>query len=540
MFQYLFFNINGITKYMKLLLLIVTFFIIIIAPVSYSDAQEDKARFYINEYLGGGETSRSDTTSNAFSSHVNNLKDVVRIRRFNIGDDFFENPWVGKTASTELRDGLGPLFNNNACQDCHIRDGRGHAPADSGQPKENDFSTMIIKAINTQVSSDDKNRMLAGTLGGVGDSQVGPQLQQEALFSIKKEASLSVTYQYHSVYFTDGTAVELRTPYWTIKNNYADSTQKKKAANDSGFDVGFGSDFDTNFDTGFDAATLFSPRIASPMIGLGLLALIDEKTILQRSDPEDKDNDNISGKANKVWSVSEQKPVLGRFGWKAGQPSIRQQTAGAFNNDMGLTSNIFPHEGCLEHQHDCLKSPNGNGDSRSDYPFEVSVKTLDFVEFYASHLSVPARRNSENIDVKAGKQLFIDAQCQACHTERYTTVNNPSFPELSQQAIYPYTDLLLHDMGEKLADINIYNDAGSTDALVEYQATATEWRTPPLWGLGLTKTVNPNATFLHDGRARTIMEAVLWHGGEAQASVDKVLAFDREQREQLMLFLNDL
>ncbi|MBX2809213.1 MAG: c-type cytochrome [Cellvibrionaceae bacterium] len=508
-------------NFLHTLLIFSTLFFCLFCYSKNLSADGRENTFYSREKLSGGATSVFELNSNAFSSPVKNLTDVIRIRRFNIGDDFFENPWVGKTASTELRDGLGPLFNNNACQDCHIRDGRGHAPADVGSKKADDFSTIIFKAIRANISAEDKKNMLLGKLAGIGDSQVGSQLQQEAVFSIRQEVTLSVNYTYHNIYFHDGFPVELRRPRWSFTNNYANKNAIKNNAD-------------------FDPDTLFSPRIAQPMIGLGLLELIDEASILKNHDPDDINGDNISGKANYVWHVKHKRAALGRFGWKAGQPTIRQQSAGAFNHDMGLTTDIFPAEGCLKHQHDCLASPNGNGDSRADYPFEVSIKTLDAIEFYARHLAVPARRNTSNPDVKAGKQLFMMAQCHACHSERFATSDNPALPELSRQTIYPYTDLLLHDMGENLADIDNNNRPGSADTLIEYQATAREWRTPPLWGLGLTKIVNPDAGFLHDGRARTIMEAILWHGGEAQQSVDKVLSFSRQQRKQLLSFLHDL
>ncbi len=468
------------------------------------------------EPIGVDQTRVVNTTSNAFSSHVKNLTDLERIRTFNIGDDFFENPWIEKTSSTELRDGLGPLFNNNACQDCHIRDGRGHAPGDLGTDTQFDFSSILFKAIKTEIDDQSQANMLAGVLANVGDTHVGPQLQHEAIFNIKKEVSLNVTYQYHNISFEDGYTVELRKPIWHLTSNYADL----------GYD--------------FDHDTVFSARVAQPMIGLGLLALIDESVIQSLQDVEDSDGNGISGKANRVWDAIQQKTALGRFGWKAGQPSVRQQAAGAFNNDMGLTSEIFREESCLSHQADCLNSPNGNGDSLQDYPYEVSTTVLDAIEFYASHLAVPKRRNNDAADVKAGRQLFINAQCIACHKESYTTIDDANFPELSNQFISPYTDLLLHDMGEALADFTLTGGAGGADVLIEYQATTREWRTPPLWGIGLTKTVDPEASFLHDGRARTILEAVLWHGGEAETSKQTVLAFDATQRRQLLAFLNDL
>ncbi|PCJ47799.1 MAG: thiol oxidoreductase, partial [Moraxellaceae bacterium] len=277
-----------------------------------------------------------------------------------------------------------------------------------------------------------------------------------------------------------------------------------------------------------------------PMIGLGLLSLIPEEDILANEDPSDTDQDGISGKANRVKNHLSGQVELGRFGWKAGQPTLRQQAAGAFLGDMGLTSEIFPQENCLLHQDDCLVSPNGNGDSAEDYDFEVSTKVLDVIELYSHHLAVPVRRNAYGEKVQIGKALFTQAGCNSCHKETFTTKASNDHPELSDQIIFPYTDMLLHDMGEDLADFTVNNESVSGSVLVEFQASAREWRTPPLWGLGLTHSVDPEATFLHDGRARTILEAILWHSGEALNAKNTVLGFNSEARDALITFLLDL
>lgn len=468
------------------------------------------------EHLGGGNATVNFTNASAFSKPSATMTDPERIREFNIGDDFFENPWVEKKASTERRDGLGPLFNNDACQDCHIRDGRGHAPIVSNEEDGTNFSSMLIRASRSIISDDARLAMENGTLANVGDSSVGGQLQQDAIFGITKEALLRVSYTPVTVTFTDGHEVTLRKPQWHLTSNYADQ----------GYD--------------FDADTVFSARVAPPMIGLGLLALIDEADILNNEDMNDTNQDGISGKANRVQDHLTQQIALGRFGWKAGQPTLRQQAAGAFLGDMGLTSEIFSTENCLLHQDDCLASPNGNGDSTEDYDFEVDTDVLDFIELYSHNLAVPARRNAYAEIVQQGKALFMNAGCASCHVERYQTVTSSEHPELSAQTIFPYTDLLLHDMGDDLADFTIDNSSVSDTVLVEYQANAREWRTPPLWGLGLTHAVDPEATFLHDGRAQTIMEAVLWHGGEASAAKNTVLTFDSDERNALIAFLSDL
>ena len=464
-----------------------------------------------NEHLPGGEASIKKSQADAFSENSNNMVLVDRKQRFNLGDDFFNNPWVEGSASTSSRDGLGGLFNNNACQDCHIRDGRGHAPVDVN---DHDFESMLFRTATANISVDEVNLIKQSLKGNVPDQYFGGQLQQHGISGITPEVNLQVSYQNKTMTFSDGSQVILRDPIWTI------------------------SSFDPV--NSFEADTVFSARVAPPMIGLGLLALISEADILKKEDENDRDGDGISGKANYVWSVANQAVSLGRFGWKAGQPSLLEQSAAAFANDMGLTNRLHQTETCTAQQRDCLTAPNGNGDSVNDYEYEVSDTVLDAIAFYSSHLAVPQRRNAYSEQVLTGKALFQQAGCQNCHTASYTTLIDQDQPELSAQTIFPYTDMLLHDMGEGLADFTRENKPASSDMLYEFLATATEWRTPPLWGLGLTKTVDPNATFLHDGRASTIMEAILWHGGEAEKAKTNVLDFNKTERDALLAFLNDL
>jgi len=464
-----------------------------------------------NEHRSGGEASIKKAQSDAFSENSNNMASVDRKKRFNLGDDFFNNPWVEGSASTSSRDGLGGLFNNNACQDCHIRDGRGHAPLDEN---DSDFDSILFRTATANIGFEDENQILQSLKANVPDSYFGGQLQQHGISGVSPEVNLQVSYQNKVVSFNDGSSVTLREPTWTI-NSY-------------------------NPGRNFEADTVFSARVAPPMIGLGLLSLISEADILKKEDINDNDADGISGKANYVWSIKNKEVSLGRFGWKAGQPSLLEQSAGAFVNDMGLTNRLHPQETCTEEQNECLTAPNGNGDSINNYDYEVSDPILDAIAFYSSHLAVPERRDAYSEQVLIGKALFMEAGCQSCHTESYKTIIDQDQPELSQQTIFPYTDMLLHDMGEELADFSPENEPASADMLYEFLATAREWRTPPLWGLGLTKVVDPKATFLHDGRAKTIMEAVLWHGGEAERAKKKVLAFNQEERDALLAFLNDL
>ncbi|CAM4165125.1 di-heme oxidoreductase family protein [Vibrio neonatus] len=440
----------------------------------------------------GGATTVKKEGANAFSLPAANLPISKRLD-FSVGNSFFRNPWIPAPATTEARDGLGPLFNTNGCQNCHVKDGRGHPP------EENDLHavSMLIRLSIPAVT--DKQKQLLLTQGSIPEPIYGGQLQDFAVTGHPAEGKINIHYQTQAVSFADGTVVNLRKPTVSISNlNYGPMAKD----------------------------TMLSARVTPPMIGLGLLEAIPESTILAWQDINDEDGDGISGKANQVWSVEQQKTVLGRFGWKAGQPSLMQQNAAAFNGDLGITSRLFPSENCTAKQSICDELPNGNGNSGE---FEVSDKILDFVEFYSQHLAVPSRRNLDSLQVQQGEALFAKAGCDSCHKPSVITADVPEFPALSKQRISPYTDLLLHDMGEGLAD-----NRG------EFTANGQEWRTPPLWGIGYTQEVNGHTYFLHDGRARNLLEAVLWHGGEAKSAQQYVLNLDKPQREALLAFLNSL
>ncbi len=213
------------------------------------------------------------------------------------------------------------------------------------------------------------------------------------------------------------------------------------------------------------------------------------------------------------------KGSLGRFGWKAEQPTLLQQSAAAYNEDMGVSNPLFPLESCTgQPQYDGLSDDH-----------ELTDSVLHAVAFYVRTLAVPARRATDDPRMLQGEALFTAAKCDRCHVPEQRTAVNVSFPPLSNQRILPYTDLLLHDLGPALSDER-----------PSYGAQGTEWRTPPLWGIGLTQVVNGNPYFLHDGRARSLLEAVLWHGGEAQQSNDAVRAMTTEERTALLAFLNAL
>jgi len=269
-----------------------------------------------------------------------------------------------------------------------------------------------------------------------------------------------------------------------------------------------------------DPEMMISPRVANQMIGLGLLEAVPEEAILALADPDDRDGDGISGRPNYVRDVAGDRTVLGRFGWKANEPTVAQQTAGAFLGDMGITTPVFPEQNCTDAIAGCATAADGGSP-------EIEPDDFQKVVLYASTLAVPARRDWDDPQVLQGKALFNEIGCTACHKPILATGAHPTIPALSNQTIRPYTDLLLHDMGEGLAD-------GRPD----YEADGREWRTPPLWGIGLIETVNGHTHFLHDGRARNLTEAILWHGGEAQAARDRFAVLGQTEREALLRFLN--
>ncbi|CAI8889509.1 di-heme oxidoredictase family protein [Pseudomonas sp. IT-P291] len=443
------------------------------------------------EARSGGSATVRKTDQNAFSMPSANLPPSRRVD-FSVGNSFFRSPWVIAPSTTTARDGLGPLFNTNACQGCHIKDGRGHPPT----PDDVNAVSMLVRL---SIPDTPAYAKVIERLGVVPEPVYGGQLQDMAVPGVAPEGKVRVDYTAVPVRFKDGTEIELRKPSLNI-------TQ-----------LGYGP---------MHPDTRFSARVAPPMIGLGLLEAIPEEAILANAEAQAKANNGISGRPNRVWDDARQQTVLGRFGWKAGQPNLNQQNVHAFSGDMGLTTSLRPLDDCTDAQTACKQAPSGNGPNGEP---EVSDNILRLVLFYSRNLAVPARRDVNAPEVLAGKTLFYQAGCQSCHTPKYTTAANASEPELANQVIRPYSDLLLHDMGDGLADNRS-----------EFQASGRQWRTPPLWGIGLTQAVSGHTRFLHDGRARNLLEAVLWHGGEAQAAQQQVLSFNAEQRAALLAFLNSL
>jgi CxxC motif-containing protein (DUF1111 family) len=283
--------------------------------------------------------------------------------------------------------------------------------------------------------------------------------------------------------------------------------------------------------------TMTSLRVAPQLIGLGLLEAVADETILAIAARQAEQG--ISGRPNYVWDVENERRAMGRFGWKANQPSVRQQVAAAFIGDIGATTYLFQLENCPSVQTKCLDTPSaslcgGQGGCRGNtFRPEVNPSRLTNISLYLRTLAVPGRRNADDPAVKRGEELFSQAQCSSCHIPELQTAGPGNLPHdiaaAANVTIHPYTDMLLHDMGPDLAD-------GRPD----FEATGSEWRTPPLWGIGLLSTVNGHSDLLHDGRARNVTEAILWHGGEAEAARERFRQMPVADRTALVKFVESI
>ncbi|MGB0465910.1 MAG: di-heme oxidoredictase family protein [Pontibacterium sp.] len=451
-------------------------------------------------YQGGLGTHFKRINADAFSQPSANLSFEHQLD-FRVGNGIFKKLWVSAPATTTASDGLGPLYNARACQRCHLKDGRGHPP-EANWPEDNAVSMFLRLSIPAQ-NLTQQQQLASGQLGNIPEPTYGGQLQDFAVAGLPAEGRMSIRYQEIPVILSGGETASLRQPVYSIS------------------DLSYGP---------LHPQVQISPRVAPPMIGLGLLEQISDQDLLAAEDPDDKNNDGISGRANRVWHAAKQQISLGRFGWKAGNPSLNQQNNSALNGDMGISNPdaTSPNGDCTPQQPECLILPNGN--SLHHNGFEASRQMTDLMLFYTRNLAVPARRDVDKKQVLAGKQVFYNTGCQSCHKPKFVINNDPAAPDNnSPQLIWPYTDLLLHDMGEGLADNR-----------PEFAATGQEWRTPPLWGIGLTQTVSGHSYFLHDGRARNLLEAILWHGGEAESIKQAVIQMPKNSRDNLIQFLESL
>lgn len=421
---------------------------------------------------------------------------------FHAGKALANQPWVKAPTITTARDGLGPIYNVRSCLACHINGGRGRLPEGDdvlssavlrvsrrGADPRHGVVRHPIYGDQLQVQS----VSLADQLG-MDPAQVGPGAEREA----PAEAKIRIAWSTSSFTYPDGETIVLRVP---------------EAVVDA---LGYGP-------LGDDV--LRSLRVAPSIHGSGLLSLIADADLDALADPQDANDDGISGRRNLVWSRAEERHVPGRFGWKAGQPDLRHTVAAAFANDLGISSPLFPEGPCTSAQPRCLAMARGDDASG----VELSDDLLDLVTGFATNLGVPAARPLDPRGHAEGGNLFASVGCGACHQPSFVTEGSEQAAHLSMQQIWPYSDLLLHDMGEALAD-------GRT----EFDASGREWRTPPLWGIGLSEQINGSRHFLHDGRAQTLEEAVLWHGGEAAEARQRFVHLPREQRQLLLHFVGSL
>ena len=439
----------------------------------------------------GGDTTVYADGRNSFSFPAANLSDEER-RRFVIGNSFFRRNWVEAPSSTRARDGLGPHFIARSCGGCHEQDGRG-APPDFRKGLHDQPIGLLIRLSVPGV----------GEHGGVvSEPTYGDQFDNRAVQGVKLEGEVSIKLEPIHGKFADGTRYTLEKPVYGFRK------------------LGYGA---------MAPDAMLSPRVAPQMIGVGLLEAIPDAEIERNVREQAAAGGAIRGVTNRVWDAPSQQMRLGRFGWKANVATLAHQTAGAFVGDMGITSSINPNEACTAAQKDCLAAPHG---AKGKGP-EIDDETFSNVVFYEATLAPPARRDADKPQVLQGQKLFAQAQCAVCHRPSYVTGEGP-FPKLTSKAlngqtIHPYTDLLVHDMGAPLAD-------GRPD----FAANGGQWKTPALWGIGLIKDVNGHTRLMHDGRARGVLEAVLWHGGEAQGSKEQVLKMNKVEREALVKFVESL
>lgn len=423
--------------------------------------------------LSGGAATVFLSNSQAFGAAIPGLSGYDDFMH-ELGDALFEQTFV--SAPANIFPGLGPLYNNVSCISCHHNDGKGTPTLG-----------LITSSLLTRIS-------LHGTDEHGGPLSIpgyGGQLQDKATAGKVAEGKITISYTELPFTFPDGSTASLRKPTYTFTNPY----------------------------TALVAGHMVSVRLAPPVFGLGLLELIPEATLLSYADENDANGDGISGRPNYVYNPQTRQREMGRFGLKSNNPNIHIQVASAFNQDIGITNYIFPIENSFgQLQYDGL----------GDDP-EIADSMLDATTFYIRTLAVPARRNVTDEVALKGEKIFKQLNCARCHIPTtYTGVDN-RLPTLSNQRIHAYTDLLLHDMGDDLAD-------GRPD----YLATGNEWRTPPLWGIGLFAKTNGVPFYLHDGRARTLTEAILWHGGEAKKSKDAFVQLSTGDREALLKFLQSL
>jgi CxxC motif-containing protein (DUF1111 family) len=411
---------------------------------------------------------------------------------FAAGRSLFKKLWIAAPTATTSSDGLGPLYNARSCFQCHLNAGRGQVP----RPQQRAVSLFMRLSIPAQ-NARDRQALKTHQQSVIPEPHYGTQFQTFAVTGLPAEGELQIRYTEVDIQLAGGETVRLQQPEYQLKNLH------------------FGP---------LHPQTQMSPRLAPSLFGTGQLAKISEQAILQYSDPNDQDKNGISGKPNRVWSRTFKQVMLGRFGYKAGVARLDEQNQRAFVGDLGISTPLFPQAwgDCTPHQAICRNAPHGYDAQQA---LEAPKKVTDAVLYYVSHLTLPKQPSTPSTDVIAGQQHFIQAGCVACHRPSFQLDDAAS----NQKTIAPYSDLLLHDMGEGLADHRPEGDANGQ-----------EWRTTPLWGIGLTERINGHHYYLHDGRATTLQQAILWHGGEAKKAHNYYVKLAKKERQQLLQFLGTL
>lgn len=444
----------------------------------------------------GAATFSGKADGKAFTHPLSNLS-FEQQQSFVLGEALFQKLWVSAPSSTQASDGLGPLYNARSCESCHIRGGRGHPPKANG-----DATSMFLRLARPALNDAEKADIAALKALNFADETYGQQLQDHAVPGLPAEGHVAFSETVEPVTLNGGEVVILHRPHYRIDN------------------LAYGP---------LGADTTLSPRIANPMIGMGLIEAIADQDIEANAERQRQEGKDISGTVAKVRDHLTGEIKIGRFGWKAQNATVRDQSAGALAGDIGISSPDDPrHWGdCTAKETACLALPNGVQKRLGNV--EAPPPVLDLMTFYSETLAPPKRRTVDAPQVLAGKALFYASGCASCHTPKYVTRRDTVNPALAFQLIWPYSDFLLHDMGEGLSD-------GQQVGL----ANGQQWRTPPLWGLGLTTTVNGARAYLHDGRAKTLTEAILWHGGEAKAAQQAFASMVPDDRKALVTFLESL
>lgn len=406
------------------------------------------------------------------------------------GFSFFRDPWVTAPSVTKARDGLGPLFNARSCIACHSAGSRAPMP----KMGESVPTALLMRVGFNKPGLSHNGNSYGGQIQHRAIKYINKTLKQ----TLKNEAWLNLSYSFIDGKFADGEAYQLQKPHYQLTK------------------LAYGQ---------LPEHAVLSPRYSPNVFGTGLLDAIADEDLLLQEDINDKNNDGISAKYNRVINVKNGDIEVGRFGMKAKHPSLEQQVAAAFRDDIGITNSFFPSESCTVNQEFCQQA-SAMGEHET---IEIEDKNLDLVISFNQLLGTPPARNLSKPKQIKGQALFHQIGCNQCHTPNYVTDKNYPIPALANQNIWPYTDLALHDMGAELAD-----------GAYEFDATGTEWRTPPLWGIGLQNNINGQQRFLHDGRARNITEAILWHGGEAKPVRDKFIQLNKAERHALLMFVKSI